>query len=102
MSNYVFGRVSVLTLTNRLLDVPAKLGAVALRMNEWAMRRQLLKELDDGTFDLLGTQMGLDEEGCVCRSDDCFARWYHREGGGETPFPYGNPWGDASEQGEAA
>lgn len=71
----------LLRLTTVLLDVVAKISQLALRLDEKAMIRQLSNELDNGTLELHATTMGLDEEGCVCPTADCFARWYYRNEG---------------------
>lgn len=41
--------------------------------------RRELKRLDNGTVELWGTALGLDEEGCVCSEEACFFRRYHQD-----------------------
>ena len=37
----------------------------------FAFRRQVKERIDDGTVELWGLQLGIDEDGCVCSHSDC-------------------------------
>lgn len=58
---------------------------LGLRVQLFQFRRELTRSLDNGTVELWGTQLGLDEVGCVCSEDACFFKRYHAESLGSGP-----------------
>lgn len=68
--------VDGVALLDRLSVLCIRLG---LRLQVVGFRRELDQHLDDGTVELWGTKLGLDEQGCVCHEAACFFRAYHRD-----------------------